>query len=91
MSMSDKAVTDTHTSVVRVLQHIEAAQAEAAACTAMITALGGGAAAADGYDWPAGVTAQNFYDALSSLATKLPALLAGGDNTNLYGFKQKMS
>ena len=90
MAQADNVVTQTHTTVVQVLQHIEAAQALAAARSAQITALGGGAGAVAGYVWPEGMTEQIFLDALSSLATKLPALITDGHNTNLYTFAAKM-
>lgn len=91
MAQSDNVVTQTHTTVVEVLQHIEQAQALAAARVAQITALGGGATAVAGYEWPAGVTEQDFLDAVSSLSSKLPALITDGHNTNLYEFAAKMS
>lgn len=87
---ADLVVTQTHETVKRVLQHIEAAQALAAAQVAQITALGGGATAVAGYDWPAGVTEQNFLDAVSSLSSKIPALITDGHNTNLYKFSAGM-
>lgn len=90
MAQADLVVTQTHTTVVQVLEHIEAAQALASARVAQITALGGGAAAVAGYEWPAGVTEQDFLDAVTSLATKLPALITDGHNTNLYEFAAKM-
>lgn len=91
MAQADRVVTETHTTVVQVLQHLESAQALAAARVAQITALGGGATAVAGYDWPeGGATEQDFLNAVSSLSSKLPALITDGHNTNLYTFAAKM-
>lgn len=91
MVQADNVVTQTHTTVVEVLWHIEAAQALAAARVAQITALGGGAMAVAGYEWPVdGATEQDFLNAVTSLSSKIPALITDGHNTNLYTFAAKM-
>lgn len=90
MAQADNVVTNTHTTVVQVLQHIEAAQALAAARVAQIAALGGGSMSVAGYEWPEGVTEADFLAAITSLADKIPILISDGHNTNLYRFASKM-
>lgn len=87
-------MADDTTRVIRVqsqvsqlLTHIEQAQAIAASVTQELSALGGGAAATAGVDWATQtITAQQFYDALASLANALPGIL-GAHATNLYRVK----
>ena len=74
-NQADYFVTKTKADMEAILNHVEAAQALAAALLQEYTALGGNAVLA-GYVWPAGYTQANFESLMYKLGILFPVILA---------------
>lgn len=87
MANAASTIAATRRDVTTILQHIEQAQSIAASRAQLIIALGGAAAAKEGFDFSqSDVTLEQFLNAVSTMQELFPTIL-GEHATNLYTLK----